>query len=782
MAASPPARSYSRFIVAPDVWPVTREQSEGRAAAQRRLAMATAAAADAHRVALHGLQVVGVAHSNGFEAMHAAYRRIQVRADDKADADKAAADLMQSVAAIQMSAELMIDTIDAEAHQQLVHVPSRSPTAINIITSAAARARGIAVGAADEIRALTVQFVQGFTPLPEGPPNGDPFSTGDDDRSTEKRSDESPERPPEAAVETGDTQPRLSVPDPSDAESRSGNTAPRVSTGPTPGSSSLSPHPPAQSASPASVAAVGDIGSSGVGLAGPGRSSSIGSLAAFGSSASPLSGSGTGGMSQSGLVRPAVSASPSPAVALQGVMPASGLAPLSSVTGAQTTSFPAVVATATPAQPAASPSGIWHPLIGATTGAVPASIAGPQVVSSTNPYPAVSAPLLPPGPLGPPPSVPAAIPPAAGAVPLIGGAHTSMAPAGASVATAALTTPAATLPSRVAAAAARDLERRRNESSDLQTVKRLAWELLYATESCRTFALWAVGLMYSAAGDRHVVALTHHGAGYVPAGIVVPKGVRMLWSDQAIGEGFRSRWIGNLDPAATLIAFAEVKAAEPAGWRLAAAATTWSDVTALMTAAQRWGTEWATCSGMSMPASIGKRDAIANANTTHRLEREYPDLFERVAQLRARGLTQRAAKLVTEAIVSDARLAIVADGGPRIPPNFDSVWPAAADGRVDASDRARFAEAVQQQWFSIGMVQPGWEDERTDTVCAEYRGQWLICRALEVVLGWIADDNCGAMQADLPLEDMIYAAAHAYLDSRGTGWITAIFDAAGGSS
>lgn len=169
MAASPPARSYSRFIVAPDVWPVTREQSEGRAAAQRRLAVATAAAVDAHRVALHGLQVVGVAQSNGFEAMHAAYRRIQVRADDKADADKAAADLMQSVAGIQMSAELMIDTIDAEAHQQLAHVPSRSPTAINIITSAAARARGIAVGAADEIRALTVQFVQGFTPLPEGP-------------------------------------------------------------------------------------------------------------------------------------------------------------------------------------------------------------------------------------------------------------------------------------------------------------------------------------------------------------------------------------------------------------------------------------------------------------------------------------------------------------------------------------------------------------------------------------------------------------------------------------
>ncbi len=527
MAASPPARSYSRFIVAPDVWPVTREQSEGRAAAQRRLAMATAAAVDAHRVALHGLQVVGVAQSNGFEAMHAAYRRIQVRADDKADADKAAADLMQSVAAIQMSAELMIDTIDAEAHQQLVHVPSRSPTAINIITSAAARARGIAVGAADEIRALTVQFVQGFTPLPEGPPRMavrlvPPMTIGRPISDPTNRLSVHPRQQWRPAIRSlvFRCQTRL-MPNPGLVTLRRGSA---------PGLPPLVLHrchrtPPAQSSSPASVAAVGDIGSSGgVGLAGPGRSSSIGLLAALGSSASPLSGSGTGGMSQSGLVRPAVSASPSPAVALQGLMPASGPAPLSSVTGAQTTSFPAVVATATPAQPAASPSGIWHPLIGATTGAVPASIAGPQVVSSTNPYPAVSAPLLPPrGPLGPPPSVPAAIPPAAGAVPLIGGAHTSMAPAAASVATAALTTPAATLPSRVAAAAARDLERRRNESSDLQTVKWLAWELLYATESCRTFALWAVGLMYSAAGDRHVVALTHHGAGYVPRGIVVPK-------------------------------------------------------------------------------------------------------------------------------------------------------------------------------------------------------------------------------------------------------------------
>ena len=60
----------------------------------------------------------------------------------------------------------------------------------------------------------------------------------------------------------------------------------------------------------------------------------------------------------------------------------------------------------------------------------------------------------------------------------------AMGPASASVATAAaVPTPVATLPSRVAAAAARDFERQRNESGDLQLVKRLAWELLYASGS-----------------------------------------------------------------------------------------------------------------------------------------------------------------------------------------------------------------------------------------------------------------------------------------------------------
>lgn len=775
MGAVPPDRQYSSFIVTRDVWPTTREACVGKAAVQRRLAAATASAVDAHRVAIHGLQAAGVAQSKGFEAMHGAYWRFQVEADNKAETDSAAADLIESVATIQHSAERRIDSIDAEAHHQLSLVPSRSPIAIGIITSAAALARRAAVGAAEEIQALSGQFGLRFGPAPESPPSGDPVPSDDADRSTEKRSDESPERPADDAAESSASEHRESAPQLPDAESSSANTIPRVSAGQAllPPSSSRSPSMPKTGGAPG--VAAGGIGSSGVGLGSSPSLSTPSSASGLGSSVSGSYGMSAGGMASPGSASSPTSTSTSRAATLSRPLPVAPPAPLALGAGASpTAASPASVAASAVPQPLAS-SGATHAPVVAASGAVPPSALG-SLTAPNGPYPPVAAAaLLPPGPMGPPSQVAATVAPTAGAGPPVGSPTGAMAPATASVATAAMTTPVATLPSRVAAAAARDLERQRNESNDLQFVKQLAWELLYATESGRSFALWAVGVMYSGTGERQVIALTHHGAGYVPAGIAVPDGVQMLWSDPAVGEGFRQRWNGNLDPAATLVAYAELKAAEPAVWRLAAAATTWSVVAALMTAAQRWGTEWATCSAMNMPASIGKRAFGSSANPAHRLVREFPELSERVAQLRPRGLDRRAARLITDALVADARLAIVNSIGPRIPSNFEMVWPTAADGRVDASERARFAEAVQQQWFSIAMVQPGWDEERSESSAAEYRAQWLICRMLEVVLGWIADDNTGTTPASLPLDDMVYAAAHAYLDSRGNSWITDLF-------
>ena len=348
-----------------------------------------------------------------------------------------------------------------------------------------------------------------------------------------------------------------------------------------------------------------------------------------------------------------------------------------------------------------------------------------------------------------------------------------MGPASASVtAAAAMATPSATLPSRVAAAAVRDFERQRNESGDLQLVKRLAWELLHASQSGLTFAAWAVGVMYSAAGERQVMVVSHLGAGYVPAGVTVPGFVRMLWSDPLIDDSFRQRWVGWMDPAAILVAYAELKAAEPAAWRLAAAATTWTEVEALMATAQHMGTEWATCSALTMPRTIEKEAAAARAEYVHRLAREFPELDDRVAQLKRTGRHQRAAQLITDALVEEARLVVIdpnrTPGDSRLPANIEAIWPAAAEGTVAPTERAKFAEAVQQQWLSIVPVQPGWTTERSVSDEVEYRARWLIARALEAVLGWITEGDSDEKPA---LPDIVYSAAHAHIDGRGMSWI-----------
>jgi hypothetical protein len=87
-----PNRQYSRFIVAPDVWPTTRQAFAGKADAWRTAATTSSDAADMHRTAINGLRAEGVAQSIGFEAMHEVYWRNQVEADDLTQTRSGASD------------------------------------------------------------------------------------------------------------------------------------------------------------------------------------------------------------------------------------------------------------------------------------------------------------------------------------------------------------------------------------------------------------------------------------------------------------------------------------------------------------------------------------------------------------------------------------------------------------------------------------------------------------------------------------------------------------------
>ena len=145
-------------------------------------------------------------------------------------------------------------------------------------------------------------------------------------------------------------------------------------------------------------------------------------------------------------------------------------------------------------------------------------------------------------------------------------------------------------------------------------------------------------MMYSTSGERLVVAVSNLGAGYVPAGVMAPG-----FCADAVVRPHRQHLpsaVGRVagsgrDPGG----YSELKAAEPAVWRLAAAATTWTEVEALMAAARHMGTEWASCSALTMPNTIEKEAAAKRAEYAHRLACAFPDLHDRVAELRETAAT-----------------------------------------------------------------------------------------------------------------------------------------------
>lgn len=423
--SAPPKRQYSRFIVAPDTWPTTREVCEAKAAAWQQAAEASSSAADTHRTAINSLRADGVAQSTtGFEAMHAAYWRNQVKADDLADTRSAAAVLMRNVAQIQKEAEQRIDSIDAEAHRQLASAPLHSPMAIGIISSAAGLVRSSATDAATSITALSGNFAAQF-----GPPESPVRDPGSDQADGGERPSPPAKSPGEG---TDDDFGGSGRPDLPRGQTGVGETA---ETGKGASSTSFGGErptavPPAATATPVAPAAptpptmhspggVPGFGGGGV-SAGSSPLSAGGGVGGLGGMSSGLG----GGVSPAGSAGSATaSGTTSPAAAFSRALPvvppstsfASGAAASSAATPAPPSTAPAAPLMAG----LASSGGVSHvpPIAAASNVAAPQPISGAFGTSASAPAQAVGASgLLPPGPMGPPPAA-AAVPTASAGSP-----------------------------------------------------------------------------------------------------------------------------------------------------------------------------------------------------------------------------------------------------------------------------------------------------------------------------------------------------------------------------
>lgn len=91
-------------------------------------------------------------------------------------------------------------------------------------------------------------------------------------------------------------------------------------------------------------------------------------------------------------------------------------------------------------------------------------------------------------------------------------------------------------------------------------------QLLRASSVHGLFLDWCVGVFLTRSGVETVI-VSSEGAGFIPRGVFVPRSARILFSEPDLPGDFRSRWFSWVNPAETMLAFAEW-AAERSGAEL----------------------------------------------------------------------------------------------------------------------------------------------------------------------------------------------------------------------
>jgi hypothetical protein len=88
----------------------------------------------------------------------------------------------------------------------------------------------------------------------------------------------------------------------------------------------------------------------------------------------------------------------------------------------------------------------------------------------------------------------------------------------------------------------------------LEGASRLVYELMHAS---RLYAAidWCVGVFKTPSGTQTVV-VSSEGAGYIPAGVFIPRSTRMLFADSSLSDGFLARWFGWVNPALAMLSYA----------------------------------------------------------------------------------------------------------------------------------------------------------------------------------------------------------------------------------
>lgn len=221
--------------------------------------------------------------------------------------------------------------------------------------------------------------------------------------------------------------------------------------------------------------------------------------------------------------------------------------------------------------------------------------------------------------------------------------------------------------------------RRRRSSTDghevipdkhLASAMQLVYELMYGSRTYQGGIEWCVGVFLSPGGAPETVVTSNEGAGYVPAGVFLPRSARMLFADSLVDKEFRDRWFGRANPVETMVAYAQLRRNEDGSLPLhaVAAGATMTDFTSLGPAEEAGVEHLHLCHPNASPFTPGVHgDQMLDAAHVHRLDLiDAPLLRWLVAPERTMAeLVTRCAELTTEAY--DAVSARLGNSGLMVP-------------------------------------------------------------------------------------------------------------------
>ncbi|GLP84089.1 hypothetical protein TUM20984_55090 [Mycobacterium antarcticum] len=430
-----------------------------------------------------------------------------------------------------------------------------------------------------------------------------------------------------------------------------------------------------------------------------------------------------------------------------------GMSTTSGVGGGMPTAPPPPPASASPSQ-ALSAGGSATPVSTAGSGAAPVSAQPGTVTPAASAVTltggtgtgGVAAMMLPPGSMGPPAG---AVPPPAATVPVGAASNTPSASPPLSGAGATL------IPASVVAAGQTAAARDRQESANAAAAKELAWKLQHAAQAVNYPIEWAVGVFRSPIGTETVIT-SNDGASYIPAGVFVPRSVRVLATDPLVDDHFRQLWFGWSDPARILLEYAQLRA--ELGWRLVAAATTVG-----VSVLRDTGVEHPpSCTRQTNPLlQPGQQVAAQHIDSmhVHRLAVLWPDVYPRLLRVMdAHPIFQdRIVSATSASLVNSAATQVNAvDDG--IPDSMRQIWSTRGGDREPTPQQwAKYDEDAKTFNTVTSICRPAFANGSTadpsDTIgeLARYRAHWLVARTAEHIGGWAT--------RPLPLADMCYAAA-----------------------